>query len=402
MRRKRRLIEGFWSCDKCDRTRIRARYDSCPGCGSRRNYTTKYEMLDKNNYVPDEIAEIIDRNPDWLCSYCGSLNRANITNCFSCGAPLTVKEKDYFENREKVQAKEEWIQSLEEEFNEKHFGSDDAQIETSDELYNSNASENYEEVDKIIEDKPKKIHIDFTSFFNKIKSLPILQFSLVTVGIIAIVAFLISLFTPREETLDITDFSWKSSISIEEYKTVKESDWTLPSSARLLYTNEEISHYEQVFDHYETKTKTVSKEVLVGYDEEISYRDLGNGYFEEIVDLVPVYETVYEEVEYQEAVYRDEPVYKIKYYYEIDKWVHKETITETGNGKNPYYPNVTFASNERESSRNQTYFVTGINENEENLILSISYKEWMELKEGQTVKFEVYFGNNAKVIEIID
>ena len=96
---RRRLIEGFWSCDKCDRTKIPAKYDSCPGCGSRRNKTTKYEMLDKTNYVPDDVAKTIDRNPDWLCSHCNNLNRANVSNCDSCGAPRTEEEKDYFENR---------------------------------------------------------------------------------------------------------------------------------------------------------------------------------------------------------------------------------------------------------------------------------------------------------------
>ena len=371
---RRRLIEGFWTCDKCDRTKIPARYDSCPGCGSRRNKTTKYEMLDKTNYVPDEIAQTIDRNPDWLCSHCNNLNRANVINCDSCGAPRTEEEKDYFENRKDIQEKEEYIQNLEEDFNNKHFG--DGKL-----------------------DRLKKSYKDKFNLKSFNPSKVVMTIAIIVLALALLIPF-ISLFIPKEETLEITNFSWESTISIEEYKTVKESDWYLPSGGRLLYTNEEISHYDKVFDHYETKTKTVSKEVFVGYEEDISYEDLGNGYFEEIVELVPVYETVYEEVEYQEAVYIDVPVYKTKYYYEIDKWVYKESVKETGKDKNPYYPDVSYASNEREKSRNQTYFVTGINEDKESFTLSISYDDWMNLKEGQIVKFKIYLGNSAEIIEI--
>ena len=49
----------------------------------------------------------------------------------------------------------------------------------------------------------------------------------------------------QNEEITITDFKWKYSIEIEKYKTVQESNWSLPSNARLLYTNIEISHYEK-------------------------------------------------------------------------------------------------------------------------------------------------------------
>ena len=45
---------------------------------------------------------------------------------------------------------------------------------------------------------------------------------------------------------------------------------------------------------------------------------MGNGYFEEETISTPVYETYYETEEYQEPIYRDEPVYAMKYYYDID------------------------------------------------------------------------------------
>ena len=57
---------------------------------------------------------------------------------------------------------------------------------------------------------------------------------------------------PRNDKLNITDIKWERSISIEEERTVDESDWNLPSNARLHYTKEEIlqarANYEVAYD----------------------------------------------------------------------------------------------------------------------------------------------------------
>lgn len=193
---------------------------------------------------------------------------------------------------------------------------------------------------------------------------------------ILLIVGMISIFKPKVKTLEVTGLEWKSTISIQEYKTVNESNWYLPAGARLQYSREEISGYDSVFDLYEIRTRPITKKVLVRYDIKTTYTDLGNGYFEENVYEVPVYDTVTEYEEYKEVVYREEPIYNTKYYYEIYKWVFKENKTKTGTDKNPIYPNVILKDNERESSRSQTYYVNAKDDKNKTYKLTLSYEDW--------------------------
>lgn len=67
-----------------------------------------------------------------------------------------------------------------------------------------------------------------------------------------------------------------------------------------------IQSYKDILDHYETVTETKTRSVIDHYEEKSSYVDLGNGYFEEQTESVPVYteETYTEDVE--KPVYRKE------------------------------------------------------------------------------------------------
>lgn len=187
--------------------------------------------------------------------------------------------------------------------------------------------------------------------------------------------------------------SWERSIDIERYQTVDESGWSLPVGARLHYSQEEFSHYEQVLDHYETKTRQVAKERISGYEEYVTgYRDLGNGYFEETTSSRPIYETYYETETYEEPVYRDEAVYRTKYYYEIDKWLYERSVKTNGTDKEPYWGEVNLNSDERVSSERENYTILGLNKKEKEQSISLSYKDWNSLEVGQTVKLKVSLG----------
>ena len=207
------------------------------------------------------------------------------------------------------------------------------------------------------------------------------------------IAALIFLFIPKPQEITVQGLSWQRSIDIERYQTVEESNWSLPTGARLLYSQEEFSHYEQVFDHYETKTREVSKERVIGYEEYVSgYRDLGNGYFEEITSSRPIYETYYETETYDEPVYRDEAVYRTKYYYEIDKWLYERSVKTSGKDKNPYWGEVKLSSDERISSKRETYSIIGLNKKGKEKSITLSYEDWNSLKVGETVTLNVSFG----------
>ena len=74
------------------------------------------------------------------------------------------------------------------------------------------------------------------------------------------------------------------------------------------------------------------------YNTEYSYSDNGNGTFTEHTKQVPVYKTEYYEETHQEPVYRQDPVYATKYYYDIDKWFDSgRDYPSSGTDQNPYW-----------------------------------------------------------------
>lgn len=369
-----RIIEGLWDCKYCDTKEIKGRIRECPNCGKPRDEDTRFYLpanKQQFNYLNEEEATQVTREPDWLCEFCDSLNSAKNTHCESCGAERTAENLDYFSNIAKMEAKK---QSHSEDC-------EDEETSTYNYVENSYYSSNT---------KRKE-----TNFFSKNWKL----FAIVPLIISVVIGAICLIFIPREENITINDIRWERSISIERYKTVEESDWSVPSGGRILYTQQEIAGYEEVFDHYETYSKEVKKERLVGYEDYVvGYQDLGNGYFEEIIDQRPVYETYYETEDYTEAVYRDEPIYKTKYYYEIERWVYERSVKTSGADKNPYWGELNLNSDERESSRTEYYYIAYINEKGKKKELSLKYEQWKELEVGDTVKIKKSLFGTGEVI----
>ena len=95
-----KIIEGLWDCPFCGNKRIRAGQKTCPDCGHPQDENTKFYMPDEIKYVSEEEAEKISRNPDWQCSFCGSLNSDDLNVCKNCGATKEDSERNYFEMRQ--------------------------------------------------------------------------------------------------------------------------------------------------------------------------------------------------------------------------------------------------------------------------------------------------------------
>ena len=155
----------------------------------------------------------------------------------------------------------------------------------------------------------------------------------------------------------VNNKSWRRSIEVEEYKTVRENAWLLPSEGRLVETRREIHHYEQVLDHYEKVQVQKSERYISHYKTEKSYKDLGNGHFDTVTKQVPVYDTRYWTETEQKPVYKSMPVYQTKYYYDIERWVTKEWINAEGTNDNPYWPELQLKDLERTGSKREQYVI---------------------------------------------
>lgn len=376
-----KLIEGLWDCPTCGKTGIRAGLKECPGCGTPQDKNTKFRMPGTISYVPEKEAAKISRNPDWECRYCGSLNKDTEITCKGCGASKDGT-RNYFEMRTEEDAKK--IEKDEEYMSDYSYSGKNEQ-----QTYTHTAPKQNYYVD--VDSKNSATSI-LSNIWNNILS--IWPYILGGVGVIAFIAIMIALFMPHDKKVQVTDFSWTRSIAIEEEQTFNESGWHLPSGARLAYTRSEIKSYEQVLDHYETVTEQKSKQVISGYETVVTgHRDLGNGYFEEITSQRPIYTTEYYTETRQEPVYRSEPVYATKYYYEIDKWVVVDHVRTNASDKDPYWGDVTLVGKQREGSYSETYTITVISdkntEKEKVDTYNIDREQWDKLENGDIIIISV-------------
>lgn len=342
-----KIIEGYWDCPYCGTKGIGGSHRSCTHCGKVRDDNTTFYMK-KMNYVPEEKAKNVSKNPDWVCSYCNQLNSDEKTSCESCGAARTGEELNYFEY------KRQQNQIAQQRNGGKPAG-----------IY-----------------KPKLIAIAILIFF-----------------MVASVIYSIGMALSSTKEITVTDFSWSRNIDISEKKTVEDSGWTLPKDARLIDSKKEFYKNEKVVNHYETKTRQVTKQRITGYETYVSgHKDLGNGYFEEETSERPIYETYTKEETYEDPVYKEEPVYKTKYYYEIDKWVHKRNIKTSNSDKKPYWGDEKLADNERVESKSEKYIIKTEDYEGDADEYVLSYDKWNSLEKGSTIEVNKVSDDIIKVI----
>ncbi len=341
-----KIVMGYWDCPSCGSTGIPGTTYDCPNCGRQRGKETKFYMKSGEvKYVPGH--KVV--GADWYCEYCGALNSAGRTSCENCGAPKAESKDDYFSLKEPKPKP----------------------VVNTGQSAQTNKAENQ-------------------SFSDKKRHLPLWIWIAAGIALTIIISNLISSYVnkPREYTFDVQEMAWENTIDIDEYKTFRESDWYLPNGARLAYTATEIRSYESVLDHYESVTK--SRQVESGGHYETSYSDNGDGTFTEHENYVPDYTTEYYTED--EPVYRQEPIYDTRYYFDIDRWEYERSETTSGKDKNPYWPEPELSEKERESGRSTKYTMSGVlhyrsfgKDKEKNVTYDIQESWWKEIKEGQTI-----------------
>lgn len=362
------MVAGYWDCPYCKTKKNSGAKRECTNCGHPRSDNTKFYM---NTSVPINYVDTKDEDhirklgPDWKCKFCNTLNSDTEDVCQSCGHSRDEDADTYFDTEEDI--KEEEINTTYE----------------SKPLYHNK--------EPTVEPKPamklkKKISLPLVDIdFRKIAI--IFGNILVAAGITVLALWL---FLPHEEQFMVQDKYWTRTIDIEESRTVRESDWTIPSGGRLAYTREEIHHYDKVVDHYEK----VSVQVVDHYETVVDrYEDKGNGYFEEHTHQEPVYTTSYS----ISAVYRDEPVYQLKYYYDIDRWFYSRSVSSSGCNDTPYWPTVTFGIKERERTRTTNCTASGIVNEEESKTYTFEEHDWNRLRKDETITI---LANRAGFAEI--
>lgn len=321
-----------------------------------------------------------------MCSYCNSLNNWADDICTSCGSPRNEATLEYgMQKRENSNTDtndfialsgidEEAADDIKDKIEERKPSLAAQKLEDSVSEDKEIADETFENP----EDNTNRLSILGSIFsFVKDNAIPILlaMIFLCCAGV---------LFYPHKETVTVTGFEWARNISIEDLRTLQESDWSVPSGGRVYKEQTELKTYVSVIDHYETKTETKSRQVIDHYDTAYSYSDNGNGTFTEHTKQVPVYKTEYYEETHQEPVYRQDPVYATKYYYDIDKWFDSgRDYPSNGTDQNPYWnTDYTLAEKERDTDRTEKYTVFYDNGKSDDLKLD----DWLNRNVGDQYK----------------
>lgn len=339
-----KIMRGYWDCKYCGTQHIDGLVDVCPNCGKQKSADVRYYVDDTSTEVSDTelnaagiIREECDgEHPDWVCPYCNQLNNYADDVCVACGGLKSESECNYQDFNEEPTQEEVKVPG-------KHAECKEGSEHSSNKLY--------------------RLFVMFMS----VLILSTLVFSLI----------------PYREKQTVMGFSWSRTITVENLKTFNESDWYLPSRARLKRTSREFHYYQQVVDHYETKTRQKSRLVQDGYNISYTMRNNGNGTFTQKEHKTPKYKTEYYTETYQAPVYRNRPVYDTKYYYEIDRWVADMEYPSSGNDKKPYWSTTyVLKKKQRDSSRQEVYYVYYVSDSGKKTKVKVRYGEWKNISKG--------------------
>lgn len=412
-------VYTYWNCDSCGAI-IRGDKRECPNCGCPIPNNVKYMMPDDPRVVKamndgtiltgdkkinidekgikSEIVEDKDKrdNPNWKCHYCGFQNFDESDTCAGCGASRT--NDTYFKVEDKRSSYNDWSDN----------DVEDHEVYKPKKISEPKVKEPEIKESKITKEpeQPKQKFAKVNEIFNGIVDFISNNSTavLIVLACMILIPFLIWLFTPVQREARITSFSWERSIDVEEYRLCHEDDWSVPPGATVTDERQEIHHYDHVLDHYETKTRQCSREVLDGYDTE--YRDLGNGQAEAV--QVPRYRTEYYTEEYEEPVYVDVPVYRTKYYYDIGRWKYDYALTTSGNDQNAYWhetdlPTDVYNPNYgdlRQGARHESYIVHLVNANDEQYTITYNYNDWMNLQTGDVLRYKSFRFTDQPLSEV--
>ncbi len=213
-----------------------------------------------------------------------------------------------------------------------------------------------------------------------------------------IIALLVYLFLPKEQTLTVVDKQWYRSVDIEEYRTVHEEDWAVPDGGRQTGSFQDVHHYVQALDHYETVRR--SRQVPDGgHSEVVGYRDNGDGTFTEETRWVTDYRTEYYTEE--EPVYVPVPVFATKYAYDIERWVYDHTEETSGHADQPYFADPPASGTFRQNGTQERYSITtektSSRDGKTNQY-DVSYEDWLSVSIGDQIRAKVGLGNRLELL----
>ena len=343
-----RMVMGYWDCPFCGNQDIAGNVINCPACGRARGDVKFYmkgvgenEIREANEtgnieYLNEQQAQEIGKNPDWYCSFCNSLNKDNAAFCSNCGASRADSESNYFDQLKKRQEKEA--------------------------------------AEKAAQPQPRAQQ-------QKPSRKPLLILLVMVLALVGLFSYLNGNAT--KGNLQVTDIAWSRSIPVEQYQEFREEGWSIPQGGTELSSGQRIHHYDQVLSHYENVEVQRSRQVLDHYETYYTYSDNGNGSFSEIEHQRPVYKTEYYTETVSQPVYVSVPRYSTWYTYSIWRWTQVRTENASGRDHEAAWPELNLGENEREGSpRREEYTFTVRDEKDGETTWRLAESDWRNVNTG--------------------
>lgn len=275
-----------WTCSSCEHQNL-GRHQTCQQCGDPKDAGERYEMpadpARAASVTDAALLRMAEAGPNWQCAYCGSHQRALDGSCGQCGA--SAKEGKLLVPPRRLRGKVSWFR--------KH------------------------------------------------------RLALGIVGTLLAVIIGVYAWMHRTRTFDakVTDAEWTQTILVEKYQVWAREGWRDSQPAQafdVVSKGQQIHHYEQVLDHYETEHYT--EQVSCGedcYDEPESCHEVcddnGNGFASCHTECsgggrrcTTRYCT--ESRSREVPKYRDEPRYAEAIAYHVWDWGVDRTVEATGHG----------------------------------------------------------------------
>ncbi len=292
------LIYEYWDCDKCGKKEIRGDLRACISCGSPRNESIKFYLLTSKEEKVEDIKQSNEfkAGPDWLCSFCNTLNSATKDSCLSCGSSKLDSEKNYFDIQK----------SKEEKLNKKNFV------------------------------EPQKQ----TSSLKKIITWTI-------AGISTFIGGICFLTKTHDVKFQMKSVKWEITVPVSRYIRTEKIDWEnslTGDNIQKISSTKEIFSYEDRQVGTKTERYTDSESYQSGSKKECntSYESTGSGASKKVTkcENVPTYSTRNVTKTRTVPMYQKFPIYANKIKYFSSSYAFLRNFTLSGVDNLPKRPDI--------------------------------------------------------------
>lgn len=317
------LVYEYWDCRYCGTKGIRGDVETCQSCRHARDADiTFYRKEGADEVVKDEKQkQRFSAGPDWVCSFCQTLNHNHAPTCRECRATRQASEENYFQAKERKSKRQP----------------------------KGAVSAGEQSVPKL--KRPSRWW----------------KYLLGAIGLfIALVAWMMQ---EHPVGYQVESVHWKRVIPIDRYKWTEATDWAdlvSGDDVQKLSSSREIRRYEkrQVGTVTETYTEREQRRVGTRQNCSTSYESTGSGASVRRRSCTdePVYESHAVTRTRQVPKYQDFPIYDTKVRYRAKRYERLRIETAEGTDNSPRWPPLKLEQGEdgrpdREGTRQEEYTV---------------------------------------------